>query len=598
MKKFRPVLIAGYLLLLSCAAEQPTVRITQYTDPSHVTAVTIYNDMVYCATKGGLVRWDLAKSEYTVYTTANGLPSNFLTDLIVDTDNRLWVGSSDGIGIFDGSSWEYLGLSSGLPSAEINDLSLSGDGTVWAATPKGMASFDGGGFRIFKDDAVSVDLDIHCIFFDKGGNMWVGTRENGGYMKIDDTWRHTTSKEGLTANEIHTLAQSWDNSVWAASWAGVTRWDGFGWQVFKPFQRLGTFDVRKLYGTQERLWFFTSNGIHASRGSDWIHLTEDDGLLSNDTVSGHLVSDDLLYVGTAYGLSVVENQVPKNYVVPGSHFGNNCMSVAVDEGGRVWAGTWETGLNLYDSGRWNRITGDDEKMLATVRSTVFGPEGMMVFNTTGGVVFRDESGWKHQNRKNGISGDDVRCGVYDREGRYWIGTSTGISVLTKGGWKRFRKIHGLPSEDVWSCELDADGAVWFGTTEGIVTIADDVMTDRTNETGLDSADVRSMLSQGGGMYFGTESGHLIEYRDGEWDVSGNRFLKTDKGIYSIAMDTSGALWLGTNGDGVIRVEGEDVRHYTMADGLPSNYVRSLAFRDGVLWMACYGGFATLEGVTQ
>ena len=30
------------------------------------------------------------------------------------------------------------------------------------------------------------------------------------------------------------------------------------------------------------------------------------------------------------------------------------------------------------------------------------------------------------------------------------------------------------------------------------------------------------------------------------------------------------------------------------DGIPFDVVRSVAFKDGVLWAACYGGLATIE----
>jgi ligand-binding sensor domain-containing protein len=222
----------------------------------------------------------------------------------------------------------------------------------------------------------------------------------------------------------------------------------------------------------------------------------------------------------------------------------------------------------------------------------------MAFNTTSGVVFRDRNGWNVQTRLEGVSGDDVRCGTYDSRGRYWAGTSTGLSCYSHGKWDRYRAIHGLPSDDVWSCAVDSTGTVWFGTTGGIVSIKENAITDRTPEVGLDDLDVRSIAVVGNTVYFGTESGKLITYTQGTWDIYGNRFLKTDKGIYSIAAEPSGTLWFGTNGDGVIRLENNKASRYTKQDGLPSNYVRSVAYSEDVLWAACFGGVGTLEPVTR
>lgn len=596
-KCFCLVFLGIMITVLSCSEEKLPVKIIQNTDPSHITAITVHDGAIYCATKGGLVRWNLPEKKYTIYTTADGLPSNVLNDVIVDSKNRLCVASTDGVGIFDGTSWTHYGKDSGLQSNEINSLSMDNDGGLWASTKGGIAKFERGRFTAFTEERGPAGIDVNCILFDKGNNVWVGTADNGVYIKMKDKWTRTGSRSGLITDAASTIVQSWDNSIWAASWAGISRWDGFGWSAFKPMKRLKTYKAREMLATENRLWYFTANGVHSSRGSDWGHYTEEDGLISNDVICGHIVSDDLIYVGTTYGLSVIDNGVIENYAIPNKHFGNNCISVVIDESNRAWVGTWETGLNMYDSGYWVKITEEKSDILATVRSTVFGPDGMTVFNTTGGIAMKDDSGWRVYTRNDGVSSNDVRCGVYDTEGRYWVGTSTGLSCLSKGKWKRYREIHGLPSEDIWSCALDSEGTLWFGTTDGIVSYADS-LTDRTPETGLESPDVRSILTVGDMVYFGTESGKVLvfdhENDNDTWNVFGNKFLDTDKGIYSIAEGASGSIWFGTNGDGIIHLKDGMSYKYVMEDGLSSNFVRAVAYRDGVLWAACYGGVSIIE----
>ncbi len=152
----------------------------------------------------------------------------------------------------------------------------------------------------------------------------------------------------------------------------------------------------------------------------------------------------------------------------------------------------------------------------------------------------------------------------------------------------------MPSEDTWACGIDSKGTVWFGTTEGIVSFADDKINDRTSEIDYEEIDVRSMLVKDDKIYFGTNSGNLIVYNGDTWDIYSNKYLKTDKGILTITSEPTGALWLGTYGDGVIRLENGKAVKFTMSDGLPFDFVRSIEFRDGILWAACYGGVAKIE----
>ena len=62
-------------------------------------------------------------------------------------------------------------------------------------------------------------------------------------------------------------------------------------------------------------------------------------------------------------------------------------------------------------------------------------------------------------------------------------------------------------------------------------------------------------------------------------------------------DRDGDLWVGTNGDGLIRYKDRAVRMFTTADGLPNNLVMTvLATHDGSLWTgANCGGLSRFDG---
>ena len=590
-------LIAG-LLLTSCSGGKAPVNITQHTYFTYVTGIAVKDKAVFCATKGGLVEWDVIASQYTTYTTLDGLPSNILSDVIFDRNGVIWIGSVNGVASFDGSYFKCYDVSDGLPTNEINDLTIGPDGDLWVSTTEGAVSFRGGRFKFLADEMGPGSSNVDCIYFDQGDNIWIGTIDNGIFYQTDKKWMHSTTRDGLTVNSTVTIAQAWDRSMWASSWAGISRFDGIGWKTFSSMKRFGTYDCRQLIPTEKRLWFFTASGVHASQGGDWFHNTEDNGLISNDVFCGFVVSDEEVYAGSVNGMSVIKNDVIDNYFVPNCPVGHNCISIAVDAKERIWLGTWETGLNVYDSGHWTQLTGPGRLTLDTVRSFVFGPDESIIFNTTSGIVTEQNNTWKIETRRNGVSADDIRCGLFDQNGRYWAGTAAGICFKDGNRWKRFRLNHGLPSEDIWACAMDGRGTIWFGTSDGIVSFTDDELTDRTAEVGLDAVDVRSIAVDGNRVLFGTNDGKLIEYADGSWDVYGRNYVGTDSGIFSIAVGPSGGIWLGTNGDGIVGTgEGLEI-HLKLSDGLPSNYVKSLAINGSTLWAACYGGTASIDIVQE
>ena len=608
MQFTRPCLVLLILgvLLVSCSGRKQSVTITQITDPNYVTGIAPEGDTVWCATQGGLVKWDIRTRSYAVYTTANGLPSNVLSDVVIDGKGALWVSSDAGIVVRRGSSqtpqhvpahvgdpdWKRYDASNGLPSEVVSDLAIDPEGNVWAATERGVVSFKGGSPRLLDDKKGPGKTPTRCIFFDSGKNLWIGTLDNGIFVNLQGKWRNLTTQNGLISNASMSITQDTDNSIWSVSWVGVSRWDGSGFLSFNVKRYYDTFDTRMIIGTSDRFWYFTANGVHSSRGSEWEHFTETEGLVSNNVLFGCVDKNGRVFIGTVYGMSVIENGIITNFTIPNMPFGKDFISLAVISDGKMFAGTDKNSLNFLEKGAWVRMYADKKETLETVRSIVCTPDSSFVFNTTRGMVTLRDRKWNVQTRADGLAGDDIRCGAYDREGRYWIGTSTGVSCLWGGSWSRYRGIHGLSSENVWVCAVDSSGTVWFGTSRGIVSFSKNELTNWTPQikAGSDSLDIRSAAVSGGTVYFGTNSGKLITYNGKSWAVSG----KSTCGIHAIAVESSGELWLGTDGDGLIRAGKDGSATYTISDGLPSNRIRALAFREGKMIAACYGGIAVIE----
>ncbi len=594
--KLAAVLAIALMLFSACSPKEAPVTITHHSDVSFVTGVAKYQDYIYCATKGGLVRWEVPEGNYAIYTTADGLPSNVLTDVDAAADGNLWIGSVDGIVSFDGEYFKVYDESDGLPSPEIKDTAVDRSGKLWAGTQKGAASFDNGRFTYLADEKGPTENPIECIYFDLANNMWIGTKGRGLMAYLEDQWYRAGTREGLLVNTSETIVQAWDRSMWSASNTGISRFDGIGWQTFSSLKHFGTYSCRELHSTENRLWFFTDNGVHASQGADWFHFSEDEGLISNEVNSGKVFEPNEVLIASDSGLSIIQNDKIENYFIPNCPRGHNGLFITTDDRNRIWYGAWESGVNLYDEGYWTQVaSGPAFSEINDVRSMVFTDDGGIVFNTTKGVVFQKDNDWKIETRRNGVSGDDVRCGIYDKEGNYWAGTASGICYRNeKGKWKRFRSLHGLPSEDTWSCAMDNDGTIWFGTSAGIVSFTGDTLTDRTEEAGLGAIDVRSIEVIDGAVLFGTDDGKLIEYRDGNWDSYGKNRLKTDSGVYDIAQAPDGSVWIATNGDGLICLDNGNSLHLTVKDGMPSDFVKSVTFRGDEIWAACYGGVAEIK----
>src|SRR5436305_3683192 len=71
------------------------------------------------------------------YTTADGLPRDFVLRIVRDSRGFLWLCTADGLSRFNGYEFTNYGVEQGLPNPTINDLLETRRGVYWVATNGG-----------------------------------------------------------------------------------------------------------------------------------------------------------------------------------------------------------------------------------------------------------------------------------------------------------------------------------------------------------------------------------------------------------------------------------------------------------------------------
>ncbi len=70
------------------------------------------------------------------YTTKEDLPSNRITSLFQDSGGFLWIGSDEGLSVYDGVTFKTFTVLDGLPNPFVTRIIESNihPGTLWIAT--------------------------------------------------------------------------------------------------------------------------------------------------------------------------------------------------------------------------------------------------------------------------------------------------------------------------------------------------------------------------------------------------------------------------------------------------------------------------------
>jgi signal transduction histidine kinase/ligand-binding sensor domain-containing protein len=237
-------------------------------------------------------------------------------------------------------------------------------------------------------------------------------------------------------------------------------------------------------------------------------------------------------------------------------------------------------------------------------------------------------------QEHGLPQDTVRAIAQTKDGYLWIGTDEGLAQFDGYDFVVFNKENGsLPSNSVGALWAAKDGSLWIGTLGGLTRYRNGKFTTFTKKDGLDDPSVNSITEDRSGAIWVVAGVYLNRFQDGKFTNFSPReglpiqALRTvysgrDGSIYvagfggvvrhqgnhfvsvlgplgaivsSLLKDRQGNLWVGGSSGLLSRSPKGDLRQYTVQDGLPDNYIRSVwEDRDGNLWAGTDGGLARLE----
>ena len=180
----------------------------------------------------------------------------------------------------------------------------------------------------------------------------------------------------------------------------------------------------------------------------------------------------------------------------------------------------------------------------------------------------------------------------DRKGFAWIGMRNGLAVIDTATGS-ITEISALRGDSVLAVFEDAEGNHWIGTeTSGLHILR---RLKFRGVSGLAGLGVTSVVqTSDGAMWIGTRDDGLRRVRAGVVDEPVPVERLTSGVVLCLTPAANGGVWVGTP-DGLNSVGGNGaVRKLTSADGLPDDYVRSLAVQGNTVWVGTQHGLAELR----
>jgi signal transduction histidine kinase/ligand-binding sensor domain-containing protein len=519
-----------------------------------------YPSLAVCAALGFLLpgctyALNPAKSltQYTrmVWTQQHGLPQDTIRAIAQTPDGYLWLGTDEGLARFDGYEFAIFTKDKGeLPSNSISALSVGPDGTLWIGTSAGLISYRNRVFHTYTVKDGLPDDGVAALLADHAGTVWVVAGINLSRLQSGKFTNYALGVD-VPLDTVRTVAEDQRHRIWIAGYGGVARFEqGRFVRVLSGAEFENDLILSMLADRHGNLWIGATKGL--------FERSPDGGLRRYDTRDG----------------------LPDPFV----------RALWEDRDGSIWAGT-NLGLSRLEKGRFVAPVFDGSHDPDWIRCIFEDREGNLWVGMNNGLNrFRDDI-FTVYSKGDGLPSDEPTTLLQDRRGRIWVGFHDyGLVLFDPAGHKVYTTRNGLPSNEVFSIRDTADGDLLVATREGLARMHDGRFTVYPTHDPLGRRIVFDSLEDSQGrLWQATPAGLTELLRSGSRSVvTASRLLSSSMVVLLEGRDR--AIWAGSYGKGLWRVDGQNVRQFTVADGLSSDQIRALVQdAEGTLWVGTFGG---------
>jgi ligand-binding sensor domain-containing protein/serine phosphatase RsbU (regulator of sigma subunit) len=516
-------------------------------------------------------------------------------------------------GIAQNKAFKNIGTQDGLPSATIYEIIQDKRGYIWLGTDNGLAIFDGSKFETFTKKKGIAGNIIRTIFEDKSGLIWIGTNEG---ISIYDGYRFTnlTKKDGIFGKTVLCIFQDSNNRIWAGTDDGginiisTNQKDKYVIRHVVSNHEDGNKPVFDLFeNTNHEVWAFTL-------GAGICIITEEDHKFnSNPFKSDYLPSENLLcyvrknnhlIIGTAdagaFEFDIFNKKLGKRYSTQNILSSNYIFDIEVSKSGSIWFGSADQGITRLWPNNATSIYKTKQGLTGNIVTSLFEDEeqNLWIGTSANGLSILSRDCFDHFNKDDGLNENVIQAIRQDANGIFWMASSGGglqkfIQDKQELKIQSYTTKNGFP-EDLTTCIAlgnKNNNNVWIGTnSNGLIKFDGKRSTKFTENDGLISNKIFSVFVDSKGLVWcGTAAG--IVFYDGLkfQNVSTKSLEMKDDGVKTIIEDKKGNIWFGTSG-GLVRYHDSIMRTFDELEGLKDMNVNAIAV-DGLdnVWIATNGG---------
>ena len=544
---------------------------------------------------------------FNLYNSRDGLPSNTVYCTMQDRNGFIWVGTDDGICVYDG--YRFTSLGSQNPESLMRGMStalcVDADGLMWFSTVVGCGFFDPVANHTFQI-GIHERVPASSIVVDEDGSVWFQFRSLYRYDKETEMLIKYPEEEYFRASSLTVDSYG---TPWCTSDTG---------ELYRYEHRTDRFRKERTGGIRLVKGISSGQLLLVDEADDvWVMDSENDReecIFRCAQAGGQHVLSLLernpgeYWIGTQAGIWIyVQGEGLTSHIVRSESDRKSISSDAVtnmfaDAEGNVWIGTNYRGLNVWRNSHgaysvYYPDSGDYSMQGRIVRVIKPGASGTVWMGTEDGVLnrFYPETGRFEQYTLSSayINIQDILV----QENELWVAT-LGSGLFRYDPAQRRQIAHLRVGDNrLSSLFRTSDGLILAGAGNGLFRYDSEqnrfvfVPVVKDNLVQCMSEDSRGRIwigTEGSGIFILDRELNLLRQLEPEMDIPGAGR------ITSFFEDGWNRMWVTTGGAGVLVADllDEDIRFqaFTREDGLPSNNTSAVIEDNaGMLWVSTNRG---------
>ncbi len=555
--------------------------------------------------------------QFNKYGLEQGLLQQYVYTINQDNNGFIWIGTGEGVSIFDGVEFQNFTINDGLAE---NFISCSGQrqkNVIWYGHNKGgISKVTNGKIQTIIHDSI-IGSKITGISVDQDNIVWAST-QSGVLIKINLEQKFEKFELFTDEKNIFSIYGRFNNKILLGTDGGLFISSLDNSLKPKTLTKIKELEARKIEciakdkKLKNRFWIATAEaGMYSIDFNDNNNYTlnhyDDDQLKGISIQNIDVDNADNIWVSSFTGLHKVYFDYKLNTInkVVTYNAGNGLMDYIktslIDMEGNAWISTYGEGLAMLKDELFVFYSHETNDVPNDTRSFLF-QDSVKWFGLSSGLLKIspfEEVKWKYYSEKNGfknvavtsiISKENELFLATDGEGLYRFNTKTekftkeflANSYLAKNIYKLVGYLNEL----------------WVATEGGL--FKKNFITNKVDQyntlSGLKHNSIFDAIRLSDGtMVLGSHSNELVYVKDGT--VTFQMVEDNDQlmDIVAIEKDNEGMLWLATLGNGVFKQVGDSFVHITAKQGLKSDYCYSIVLDGyGGAWVGHRGGLSRIS----